>query len=160
MDSWSTEIIETLKSNVKGAREKDLRFFRIDELIRNIERTGEYSASCPQCNKNKISVAENVANIEEAVNVPGKKRRELDRLTSRLSTHMMKDHGFYPPYHFTYLYSFFGMVAGLVIGYLGTRLFPSESWVALIIGFTAGLLTGQIWGNKKDRKIRKDKKLM
>jgi F0F1-type ATP synthase assembly protein I len=52
------------------------------------------------------------------------------------------------------------MVAGLLLGYLGTKLFPTDDWIALTIGFSIGLITGHIIGSKKDKVIRKNKKLM
>ena len=160
MEDWSKNIAETIRENLKGEKDRDLRFFRIDEFIRNIERTEKFADSCPDCKRNKSDITEVIDKIEEAVKVPGRSRRQLDRVTSRLSSHMMKAHNFYAPYHFTYLYSFFGMVAGLLLGFFGTLIFPTDDWIALIIGFVAGLMGGQYAGNRKDKNIRRNKQLM
>jgi len=94
------------------------------------------------------------------VNVPGQTRREYDRMIGRLSIHMQKEHGFYTPFHFVYLYSFFGMVAGLLLGYLLLKILPQYDWTMLAVGFSVGLISGYIWGNIKDKKIRSENKLM
>jgi len=160
MESWSDQVKQVIKTNLGGIKERDLRFFRIDEFIRNIERTEKFYETCPECFKHKNDISAIAGNIREAIKAPGEKRRELDRLTGKISRHMTTAHKFYTPYHFTYLYSFFGMVTGLLLGFFGTKVYPSEDWIALVIGFIAGLLTGQFIGAKKDRAVRKNKQLM
>jgi hypothetical protein len=160
MENWATKTNNTIDIKLTGTKDKDLRFYRIDELKRNIERIDTFSKNCAYCNKQKIYINEMVEQIDEAINVPGRTRREYDRLIGRLSTHMQKEHGFYTPFHFVYLFSFFGMVTGLLLGYLLLKLFPALDWVMLSIGFSVGLITGYIWGNTKDNKIRAEKKLM
>lgn len=160
MESWSSEIIKAIDSNLKGTREKEIRFYRIEEFKRNIKRVDEFSASCPDCAKEKINISDATQKIDEAIKVPGKSRREYDRLISRLSAHMHKQHGFITPYYYTYLFSFFGMVAGLLIGYFLQKIFPMQNWEMLMLGFIAGLLPGYFTGHFKDKKIRSNKKLM
>jgi len=160
MENWATKTNQTIDNKLKGTKEKDIRFYRIDELKRNIERVETFSKSCPNCKKQKIDISANVEKIDEAVHVPSQTRRDYDRMISRLSVHMQKEHGFYTPFHFAYLYSFFGMVAGIVFGYLLLKLFPEYDWLMLAIGFSVGLITGYVWGNIKDNKIRIGKKLM
>jgi len=160
MVNWSEEIIAKIGKNVSGAREKDLRFFRIEEFKRNIKRIDTFANQCSFCQKQKAEIVKTVFTIEEAVQVPGKSRRDYDRLISRLASHMQHKHGFYAPYYFTYLHSFFGMLAGLVAGYLLLKIFPEHSWLMLSAGFVAGLFSGYFPGSIKDKKIRKEKRLM
>ena len=160
MNNWAETIINTIDSKLAGTKQKELRFYRIDEFKRNIQRTDSFSSNCPYCNKRKTDITDQVQKIDEAIHVPGKTRRDYDRLISQLSTHMQKEHGFYTPYYFAYLYSFFGMVVGLVLGYLLLKLFPSYDWAMLSLGFSVSLIASYIWGSVKDRKIRSTKKLM
>lgn len=160
MEDWSEQIILRLDEKLQGIKQRDLRFFRIEEFKRNIERVGHLSKSCPACEKEKLNIAEINGKINEAIQVPGKSRREYDRIISRLSTHMQKVHGFIPPFYFTYLLSFFGMVAGLLLGYLLMIIFPAWDWMMLALGFVAGLFAGYVWGIRKDAKVRIHKKLM
>ncbi|NQU84785.1 MAG: hypothetical protein HQ541_03410 [Mariniphaga sp.] len=160
MGSWSNEIINLIKANLENVKDRDLRFFRIDEFIRNIERTDSFSEKCPDCLRHKSDILEVIKNIDIAIKVPGKTRREFDCLTGKLSKHMMKEHNFYAPFYYTYLYSFFGIIGGLALGFLGSKLYPSDDWIVLVIGFVIGLITGNFIGINKDRVIRKNKKLM
>ena len=160
MEEWSKQTISQLDEKTKKIKQRDIRFYRVDELKRNIERVGEFSKNCPHCEKEKINIAAIVEKMEEAIEVPGKTRREYDRTISRLSDHMQKHHGFYTPYYYTYLFSFFGIVAGLLPGYLLMRLFPAHDWTMLSAGIVAGLITGYAWGNIRDGRIRSSKKLM
>lgn len=160
MEEWSKHTISELNEKTKNIKRRDLRFYRVDEFKRNIERVGEFSGTCPYCDKEKINIAAIVDKMNEAIEIPGKSRREYDRAISRLSGHMQKHHGFYAPYYYTYLFSFFGMVAGLLLGYLLMKLFPAYNYAMLSAGFVAGLITGYFWGGNKDSKIRSSKKIM
>lgn len=159
-ENWASEMTAKVDESLVNARDKDIRFFRVDEFKRNIKRVGEFSTSCGFCNKQKIDVADAVESISEAIDVPGATRRGYDRLISRLSVHMRKEHGFYPPFYFSYVYSFFGFASGTFIGYLMFLLIPANPEAMFSIGFALCLVVGYIWGSKKDHKIRFEKKLM
>ncbi len=160
MESWGKQTVSQIDEKLKNTQQRDIRYFRIEEFKRNVFRVDEFSTNCPVCRKQKIDVNGVVANIDEAINTPGARRREYDRLISRLASHMQKEHGFYAPFYFTYLFSFFGMAAGIVIGSLLLKIFPAEGWALLTLGFVAGLTAGYVWGGIKDGKIRSSKKLM
>ena len=160
MGNWSDEIKTQINTKLEGVKEKDLRFFRIEEFKRNISRIDEFSNTCPNCNKEKVNISSAVLSIDEAVNVPGKQRREYDRLISKLSKHMQKEHKFYPPYYFTYLISFVGIIGGSILGYFLMQLNAEMKLELFSIGFASGLLPTYVWGHLKDKKIRKEKRLM
>ena len=160
MKNWSEQLIAELDEKLNGTKQRDMRFFRIDEFKRNVERVGEFSKNCSYCEKEKLNIAEISRKIDEAVQAPGKSRKEYDRLIGRLSSHMQKEHGFYPPFYYSYLFSFLGMVAGVLLGYFLMKIFPQLDWIMLTLGFVDGLFAGYFWGNKKDSGIRMQKKLM
>ena len=124
------------------------------------ERTGSHSAKCPTCSSNKNFIQQVSKHIGEAVSVPGASRREYDRLMGKLSVHMRKEHKFFPPYHFTYLFSFIGAAIGGAFGFVGYKLFPTSDFIALAGIFSAALIAGNFIGNKKDKKIRNENRLM
>ncbi len=160
MEKWSEQTIETLDNKLIDTKQRDIRFYRVEEFKRNIGRVELFSENCSTCTHEKKNISAIVEKIDEAIDVPGNSRREYDRLISRLATHMQKSHGFFTPYHFSYLYSFLGMVSGLLLGYLLMKLFPAHSGAMLSAGFVAGLLAGYFAGAAKDRKIRSSRKLM
>ena len=160
MNSFSEELNAQIDTKLKGANEKDIRFFRINEFKRNLVRVDSFSNTCPTCKKELQNIQESVESIDVAINKVGKTRREYDRLISRLSKHMQKEHGFYAPYYFTYLISFFGIVAGSVLGYFLMQLNAELKLELFCIGFAIGLLPTYVWGHLKDKKVRQEKRLM
>jgi hypothetical protein len=160
MENWAEEINSKIDINLEKSREKDIRFFRIEEFKRNVTRVDEFSKSCPFCNKHRIDVAEAVETIQESVEVPGKSRRNFDRLISRLSRHMQKEHGFYAPYYFSYSYSFFGILTGLIVGYVLFKAFPADGELLFLVSAMVGIVASYLAGAHKDSKIRTSKKIM
>ncbi len=160
MKNWAEHILKEMEQSLTGTREKDLRFFRIDELRRNIRRVDDFAPKCAICRNLKEETESAMVHVNEAVNVPGQHRRELDRVVARLARHMLKIHKFYPPWHFNYLYSFYGITAGSLFGFLLVQAIPSKPWELMAAGFVTGLISGQILGGKIDRKVRSEDRLM
>ena len=160
MGNWAEEINSKIDFNLEKSREKDKRFFRVDEFKRNITRIDDFAGSCSFCLKHKIDIIEQAETIYEAIEVPGKSRREYDRLISQLSRHMQKEHGFYTPFHFSYLYAFIGILTGLIIGFILNKLFPGNGEALFSICFVIGIITAYIAGSRKDSQIRTAKKIM
>ncbi len=160
MGDWANGLKSKVKEKLSDTKERDLRFFRIEEFLRNVTRTGEFSTKCPRCASYKIDIEAVVEKIDEAIQVPGKSRREYDGLISMLSTHMRKEHDFYPPYYYTYLYSSVGTVLGLILGFLVYKFYPSSDFITFVVGFIIGILSGNMVGTRKDKKIRNENRLM
>lgn len=160
MDNWALKINQKIDGNLEQVREKDLRFFRVDEFKRNISRTGEFSSNCLVCRNQKDDISEASEYLFEAIQVPGKSRRQYDRLISRISKHMRKEHGFYPPFYHSYLYAFFGLLTGGVLGFLLSKIFPLLWETMYSISFSVFIVATYIAGSIKDKKIRSAKKIM
>lgn len=160
MQNWAENVLKEMEQRLSGTREKDMRFFRIDELRRNIKRIDDYAPDCDICRNLKNETEIVLAHVNEAVNVPGSHRRELDRLMARLARHMMKVHRYYPPYYFNYLYSFYGITSGSLLGLSVVLMIPSKPWELVAAGFILGIIIGQFYGGKKDRIVRRNDRLM
>lgn len=160
MESWLAKISTQIDSKLEGVNEKDNRFYRIDEFKRNISRVSTFSKSCPTCKTEMQNIQQATETIDDAINTIGKTRRDYDKLISRLSKHMQKEHGFYTPYYFTYIYSFFGFVLGGIIGYFLMSINPDVKLELFCLGFAIGLLPTYILGYARDKKVRAAKKLM
>jgi len=161
MGKWSEHTVSQLRSKLEGTKENDLRFFRIAEFERMIKRTDDFSKTCAHCQKLKPEIESVVAVIDQAIHIPGPLRSKYDRLIGQMSKHQRKAHGFFPPYFFTYNYSFWGMLAGSLLGFLlGWIILWKAVGYFVLSGFALGLLTAQIWGSIKDRRIRTSGKLL
>ena len=161
MSDWYQQIENKVTDLLQGTRDKDLRFFRVEEYLRMVKRVGEYSSSCRECNSFKYEVEKSVDTIGEAISNPGKARRNYDRQLGKLSTHMRKKHGFYPPFYFTYLlapgYAFGATLVGFLVSFPFSTI---DKWFFILPAFVLGLIVGNIVGAKKDRQVRIDNKLL
>lgn len=161
MKNWKDTITEQLHSQTGNINEKDVRFYRIAEFERMINRTGDLSATCNDCQSMKSEIETIVESIDKAIHTPGKLRRNYDHLIDRLAKHQRKHHGYYPPYFYTYNYSFFGILAGSATGaLLGYFIIPEAIWYFILSGFVVGLLASRIWGSRKDKAVRASGKLL
>ncbi len=160
MEKWAEKLTLEIDQKLEKSRVQDLRFFRIDEFKRNVERVEKFSSSCADCKRFKTEISESVQNINEAIKTPGRERRGYDRLINRLSKHIRKEHGFYPPFYFSYVYALFGIIGGALLGYLLVLVKPELRIEMFSIGISVGLIISYILGSTKDKKIRLQKKLM
>ena len=144
-ENRTEEIIAKIDASLESVKEKDIRFFRVDEFKRNIRRVHEFS----------FRLRYTVPRL-----MPGNSRREYDRLIHRLSRHMRKEHGFYTPYWFSYLYAFYGFISGFLLGFLLSVFFTDKKDIMYGIGFSLCIVAAYIIGSRKDLKIRMANKLM
>lgn len=161
MKNWAEEIDLRLTEKLSGINEKDFRFYRIAEFQRMIKRTGELSANCNECQAMKNDIEAVVESIDKAIHIPGKLRRNYDRLIDRIAKHQRKHHGYFPPYFYTYNFSFIGMLSGTATGwFLGYLILPEFMLYFILSGFVTGLLVTRIWGARKDKKVQNEGKLL
>lgn len=160
MGNWAEDINLKIDSNLKNVREKDIRFFRLEEFKRNVDRTEEFSSTCSLCKNQKDNISELVEHLNEAIQVPGKPRRDYDRLISRLSKHMQKEHGFYAPYYFSYIYAFLGLLTGAGLGFVLSQFFPLQTETIYLVALMICIVVTYFLGSFKDKKIRSAKKIM
>ncbi|WP_163716555.1 hypothetical protein [Mangrovibacterium lignilyticum] len=159
MENWYPGFEKEVVSQLKGSNERDLRFFRIEEYLRNGERVDENAGKCRECYSFRNEMEQMKDEVATAVNHPGKERRKLDKLQSRMNDHMRKEHGFFPPYYHTYMQSVIWTVGCMLVAFLLTLIFPGpEKVVFYSPAFAIGVVTGQVIGGKRDRKVREDKK--
>ena len=87
-------------------------------------------------------------------------------LFRRISDHLKEVHGYRLPNHYisryTLLFMIVGTVAGLLVVYLG-RAVDAGSWsyqLGGMLGFVTGLVAGRIAGNRKDKQMSRDGKVL
>lgn len=159
--AWLSETEELFREKLQGIPEKDVRFYRLEEFWRNIQRLDRFADECPVCRQKHEEVRETIQVMNDAVKYPGKTRRRFDRTLSALSSHMTEEHGFFPPYYNTYRWSALGMPAGAFLGALiDLSLFQGQKWGFIIGGTIIGLLVGYVFGGRKDNDLRTRKKLL
>lgn len=161
MENWYPEFEKSLVEQLQQAKAGDLRFFRMEEYFRNAERIDNQAGTCRQCKALRHDMDRSKEEVGKAVSHPGPERRRLDDLQSRINDHLRKSHGFYPPYYHTYMQSIYWTVSLMAIAFILTFIFPAlDKAIFYSPAFALGVVTGQIIGGKRDRKIRETNKIL
>jgi len=161
MEKWYPQFEKKLVDQLQGAKAGDLRFFRIEEYFRNAERVDNLAAHCRDCQSFRHEMDSTADQIGKAVAHPGHERRQLDDLQAKLNDHLRKSHGFYPPYYHTYMQSIYWTVGLMALAFIFTLLFPLlDKAIFYSPAFAVGVVTGQIIGGRRDRKIRESDKIL
>jgi len=161
MDNWYPGFEKIVVGQLKSAKESDLRFFRIEEYLRNAERVDRYAHGCRECYTFRTEMEEMKEQVGAAVAYPGRERRKLDGLQSKVNGHMRQVHGYYPPYYHTYMQSVYWTIGFMLAAFLLTYMFTEvDKAVFYSPAFAIGVVIGQIVGGRKDRKIRDSKKIL
>jgi hypothetical protein len=159
---WYVNFKKSVEQHSNSRREYKL--FNIDRLIRSGKRVDEFSATCKKCTgfKQKLDlISRNLGDYISGTKIP---QKELENISSQIFSHLRKDHKIIPRSYFIAVYSFAGMlfgvlagfIAGLVLKYCFSPVNPILIKNAILIGWFTGLVIGQIFGNKRDKKVRKE----
>lgn len=155
MKPWLAEFNENIQKAKVNLSEKDIKFFHVERLIKIAEHIENNSNGCADCLRMKMPVLELSANLNRYIHGNYRDRTYFERIFDLALKHMKVSHGLYPPFHFNYLYTFIGFLAGSVCGTLIYLLFKGNAELKLIsILALIGLLAGQIAGRKKDNIVR------
>lgn len=161
MENWYPEFEKSLVSQLQQAKAGDLRFFRMEEFFRNAERVDSMALSCHQCDAFRHELEQMKNEVGKAVMVPGPERRRLDDLQSRMNDHLRKAHGFYAPYYHTYMQTIYWTLSLMAVAFTLSYLFPDvDKAIFYSPAFAVGVITGQVIGGKRDRKIRESNKIL
>ncbi len=159
MSKWYLNFENNLLENIKDCKGNDLRFFRIEEYLRNAERIDTMAEHCAECASIRSKIDAESNNIKKAINEPGKERKALDTIQGELVDHLKKEHGFYPPMYHTYMQSIYWLVGFMVLAFICVQLFKSiPSIIFYSPAFIIGVTIGQIKGSRMDKKIIKNNK--
>lgn len=154
---WLKEVHDNIQKGKANLTEKDIRFFHVERLQRIAGHIEGNSSDCAYCLKMKIPVLELSANLNLYIHGSIKDRVYHEEIFDRAVTHLKVSHGIYPSFHFNYLYSFIGFIAGLGFGIAIYFLFIGLIELKLILVLAlVGLLAGQIAGRKKDNIVRRE----
>ncbi|RKY66605.1 MAG: hypothetical protein DRP97_08025 [Candidatus Latescibacterota bacterium] len=161
---------DRLKTMEEGLRKMKLPgmkawYLRLDRFLKMTENLLS-EKGCREC----TVLAEEAFTLSD-MEVKDKQQAEVFEmkyvsLTQRITGHLKEVHGYRLPNHYLSLYTVIFMVAGTMAGLLVVYLGRSAglggwSWqLGGLVGFVAGLATGRILGNRKDREMSRDGKTL
>jgi len=158
---WYKKIENRIMEQSERLHKKDFRFYHVDTLLQIAKKIDEFSDNCQTCKHLKPNIEEISENLYEYLKGDVSSRKSYETKFEELNSHIRKVHQIYPKQFNLSLYSFIGVVAGLLIGWL-MAISIDETYLkqGLILGFTFGLIIGRVYGKLKDSKIRKENRFL
>ncbi len=159
MGDWYNKFEKKALDDIKDCKGADLRFLRVEEYLRNAERIDDLSSSCKICASIKQKIEDHAEGLKNAINTPGKERKELDYIQDEIINHMRKVHGYYPPQYHRYMQSVYWLCGFMGVAFICTKVFPNiQDVIFYSPAFVIGVVIGQIIGGRKDNKVIKQNK--
>lgn len=158
---WYKKIENQIMDQNERLHKKDFRFYHVDTLLQISKKIDEFSVDCPTCKQLKPNIEEISENLYGYLKGDVSSRKNYETKLEELNTHLRKVHKIYPKQFNLSLYSFVGVVAGLLIGWLIALLIDKTFLKqGLIIGFTFGLIIGRVYGKLKDNQLKKENRFL
>lgn len=153
---WYKKIEKTITEENEKLYKNDFKFYQVDSFLKIANKIDRFSPHCKSCHK-AITVSEDLAeNLFEYLKGDVHSRRSYEKKLDKMNKHLRKEHHIYPKQYFISLYSFIGVIGGLLLGaFISYITIPGFMKQSLLFGFVAGLITGRILGKIKDNKLKK-----
>ncbi len=159
--AWSNQIIKDIESRKDYIYKKDYAFFKIDRLTRMAQRIDQFSDNCETCLHLKSEI-ESLAEIyPDAINGSANDKFNFEKRNEAIVKHLKYKHALVQKDYYMALFSFIGFFIGTLFFGLTAFLFAKEYLTfALLSGFTIGIITGRIYGKKKDQLKTKQNQIL
>ncbi len=156
----SKKIRENFELQVKNLYRGDIKFYQIERLITISEISEKESTNCEICKANVEKIKEISENVKDYMSGHPKRRREYENKFDSIVHHLKKEHQYYSKEYFTTIYSFWGLLLGLISGFLISH-FILSAWMLESIAIASVffiLILRQI-GKIKDKKNSEGNKI-
>ena len=157
MNSWSEGFYSRLEKIREQIPKSDFRFYNLGHLPLVAKKTEEFSKQCEICQSNQ-KILDQLVEMMPGCFENHHTRRKFDKEKSRIEKHLHRKHQVHYA-HFQYsLFSFLGILAGLLAGVLLSLFFTGALSINyLLIASISGLFLGQVAGKYYDRKKYQNK---
>ncbi len=159
--SWYELFFENLDKNKEKITPGDFRFYNIERLPIIAKKTNEFSGGCVDCKHHLTELDKIARNLPDFINTTRQNRVVFEKKISQITTHLRRKHKLQFATYYLSLYTITGFLAGLLAGSLISYSTGSEiNFNYLMIGAAGGLILGRIFGNAKEKKLRKESGLI
>ncbi len=156
---WYTNYKETLEKSKHEISKADFRFYNISRLLLIAQKTLENRKQCKQCDSHLILLESHAQNLKQYIQTTNKKRKDFDIQLNRIIKHLRKEHGITFAFYYTSLFTFLGLLTGIVTGTIVLlTLSTALKEIFFLIFVVSGLAIGRIFGYFKDKKAHKNNK--
>lgn len=150
--AWSNTVKKEIENQRDNIFKRDYKFFKIDRLERISERVDDFSGECEKCKELKIEIEDIVSGLSDSVNGSPGNRSRYEKRNERIVKHLKNEHKLIHRDYYSSVYSFAGLVFGLVLFGSVTFLINIEYFTfGLLTGFTVGIIVGRVIGRRKDK---------
>lgn len=150
--AWSNSLKKDIEVQKENIFKRDYKFFKIDRLERICERVDDYSDECKDCSDFKSELEVIVQNLAVSINGTPRERSTYEKRNELIVNHLKRVHELIHKDYFSSLYSFIGFSIGLILfGAISLLINSDYITFFLLLGFTVGIISGRIYGRKKDR---------
>lgn len=155
MSNWKVESLEVLQKERDKLHKSDIAFYQIDRFERIIHRIDEFSDTCDECKSLQAEISSYLPRISEMLQGKAKDKRQYEKYQEKQMKHLAKTHQIYSFNYFVSKFALYGLIGGLLIGFLLASVF-STYFHQLWIGTTViGLSVAYFAGNTKEMGLRR-----
>ncbi len=161
MSVWYDKIEIQVDKNIEKLYKKDYKFYQVDTFLKLAKKIDEFSVDCIECKSLKKKAEDVSENLDTYLNGEIALRRRYEKTLNEIGNHVKKVHKVFPKQYNLYSFSFFGIIAGMGLGWLITWLIDDTYLKGgLIFGFTIGLIVGRIIGKIRDKELLKEGRVL
>jgi hypothetical protein len=148
--------IEKLTENFSISK---YNFLKISTLVKLIKDSDANAGNCETCRANVERLEEMIDQIPHLDDIAY--RSPYEKQFNEIRKHFHKEHGYIPPLYFSGKYVIYGALAGFVLAALPAFLIIQKSVAdILLVGTVAGLAVGYITGSLKEKRYRKENRIV
>ncbi|MBN1597950.1 MAG: hypothetical protein JW894_06620 [Bacteroidales bacterium] len=156
-DIWVENYYSKLESRKNQISPGDFRFYNITRLPLLAQQTSFFSKDCSICSSNLKELENLLENLPECLHKP-ETRKNFEQKKIIIEKHLQKAHNVKFATYYTSFFTLIFSLAGAITGWIISLIFLDEISVNLILILSAvGLISGQVAGNKTDRRKYNDK---
>jgi len=159
-NNWITEVEESIENQKDKIYYRDIKFYKIDRFFKMAKLCDLHSSQCVECEKNKEIVGVLAKDLAGYLSGNMANRRHYEKHYESIDKHLKLIHGYYVQDYYLSLYTFWGLVLGMLPGAL-FYFFSQDNWVYYFSGSVMlFVFIARQFGRKKDNQIKKAGKIL
>lgn len=160
MSNWKTESLEILHQQRSKLHKSDIAFYQLDRFERIIERLDEFSVTCDECKALEAEISSYLPQVSQLIQGKAKDKRQYEKFQERQMKHLEKFHQIYSFNYFVSKFALFGLIGGLLTGFLLASVFSTyfhELWIGATV---VGLSIAYFAGHTKEMRLRRNNQII
>jgi hypothetical protein len=153
-DLWYRHFSEDVEEHLPDFTEKQQRKYKIELLLHTAKRVRDFSDGCGTCRGFQHTLTRLEEEIQELPDSKAQRQYQVEQLR-RMAEHFVREHRLAPPNYYTRKYATYGLVAGLLGGFVIGVLILGN-FLYLPAGLMLGLAGGMMYGVAEDATVENE----